>query len=314
MAFLDRFKKKDKEKLEAGLEKTKTSLFGKLNTLVRGKDYVDEEVLDELEQILISSDVGVATTVEIIKRLEARIARDKYVSTDELNAIMRSEIVDMLDAHASEISSDFDSENKPHVIMIVGVNGVGKTTTIGKLAHRLKDAGASVLIGAADTFRAAAIEQLEVWAERAGVDLIKQHHGADPAAVAFDTLAAAKKRQADVVIIDTAGRLHTKTGLMEELSKIERVMDRQVEGAPHEVILVLDASVGQNAIRQAEAFTATVDVTGLVLTKVDGTAKGGIIICISNEFQIPVKYLGVGEGMHDLQVFDRSAFVDALFA
>ena len=313
MAFFDRFKQRDKEKLEAGLEKTKTSLFGKLNTLVRGKTYVDEEVLDELEQILITSDVGVNTTVEIIERLEARVARDKYVSTDELNLIMRSEITDLLESNAGGLQTDFDEENKPHVIMIVGVNGVGKTTTIGKMAHRLKAVGASVLIGAADTFRAAAIEQLEVWANRAGVELIKQRHGADPAAVAFDTLAAAKKRDVDVVIIDTAGRLHTKAGLMDELSKIKRVMDRQVEGAPHEVLLVLDASVGQNAIRQAEAFTESVDVTGLILTKVDGTAKGGIIICISNEFQIPVKYLGVGEGVDDLQVFDRNAFVDALF-
>ncbi len=314
MALFDRFKKKDQEKLEAGLEKTKTSLFAKLNTLVRGKDYIDDEVLDELEQVLITSDVGVKTTLEIIERLQARVAREQYVSTDELNTIMRTEIGNLLDTHAGGIPVDYDAHNRPHVIMIVGVNGVGKTTTIGKMAHRLKNAGASVLIGAADTFRAAAIEQLEVWANRAGVELIKQRHGADPAAVAFDTLAAAKKRDVDVVIIDTAGRLHTKTGLMDELSKIKRVMDRQVKGAPHEVLLVLDASVGQNAIRQAEAFTESVDVNGLVLTKVDGTAKGGIIICISNEFQIPVKYLGVGEGVDDLQVFDRTAFVDALFA
>jgi fused signal recognition particle receptor len=314
MGIFDRFKKADPEKLEAGLEKTKASLFGKLNTLVRGKDQVDDEVLDELEQVLITSDVGVKTTVDIIDRIEERVARDKYVSTSELNEIMRSEISDLLDSHSHVMPVDFDEDNRPHVIMIVGVNGVGKTTTIGKMAHRYRQAGAKVVIGAADTFRAAAIEQLEIWADRAGVELIKQRHGADPAAVAFDTLAAARSRDADVVIIDTAGRLHTKAGLMDELSKIKRVMDRQVPGAPHEVLLVLDASVGQNAIRQAEAFTASVDVSGLVLTKVDGTAKGGIIICISNEFQIPVKYLGVGEGIDDLQVFDQRGFVDALFA
>ena len=315
MGFFDRFKTKevDQDKLEAGLEKTKSGFFGKLNVLVRGKDYIDDEVLDDLEQVLITSDVGVQTTVDIINRLEERVARDKYVSTADLNEIMRGEIADLLDKHAS-MPVDFDTDNRPHVIMVVGVNGVGKTTTIGKMAARYKDAGANVLIGAADTFRAAATEQLQVWADRADVELIKQGMGADPAAVAFDTLAAAKKRDADVVIIDTAGRLHTKTGLMDELSKIKRVMDRQVPGAPHEVLLVLDASVGQNALRQAEAFTQSVDVTGLVLTKVDGTAKGGIIICISNEFNIPVKYLGVGEGVDDLQVFDRHAFVDALFA
>lgn len=314
MGILDRFITKDRDKLEAGLEKTKTSFFDKLNTLVRGKDRVDEEVLDELEQILIASDVGVKTTVDIIGRLEERVARDKYVSTDELNEIMREEIADLLESHDAGSAVDYDPANRPHVIMIVGVNGVGKTTTIGKMAHRYKQAGASVLIGAADTFRAAAIEQLEIWAQRADVEMIKQRHGADPAAVAFDTLAAAKNRDVDVAIIDTAGRLHTKGGLMDELAKIKRVMGRQVEEAPHEVLLVLDASVGQNAIRQAEAFTRSVEVTGLVLTKVDGTAKGGIIICISNEFGIPVKYLGVGEGIDDLQVFDRRAFVDALFS
>ncbi len=315
MGFFDRFRKKDQERLEAGLEKTRTSLLGKLDRLIRGKDQVDDEVLDQLEELLVTSDVGVKTTLEIIRRVEERVARDKYVSTKELNAIIRDEIAQLLLDHAPERPADFDAPlpHKPYVIMVVGVNGVGKTTTIGKLAYRYKEAGKSVLLGAADTFRAAAIEQLEIWAERAGVPLIKQHPGADPAAVAFDTLAAAKSRGVDVVIIDTAGRLHTKGGLMEELAKIRRVMGRQVEGAPHEVLLVLDASTGQNAIRQAEVFTESVEVTGLVLTKLDGTAKGGIVIGISNEFKIPVKYIGVGEKIDDLQLFDRHAFVEALF-
>ena len=318
MALFDRFKRKEKEqeKLEEGLEKTKTSLFGKLNMLVRGKDEVDDEVLDELEEILVTSDVGVQTTVEIIQRIEERVAKDKYVSTKDLNHLIRDEIADLLLENAPERPADFDAPlpTTPHVVMVVGVNGVGKTTSIGKIAHRYKQAGKSVVLGAADTFRAAATEQLDIWAERAGVPIIKQGHGADPAAVAFDTLASAKGQAADVVLIDTAGRLHTKSGLMDELTKIRRVMGRQIEGAPHEVLLVLDASVGQNAIRQAEAFTESVDVTGLVLTKLDGTAKGGIIICISNEFQIPVKYIGVGEQIEDLQVFDRSTFVHTLFS
>ncbi len=315
MGFFDRFRKRDKERLEEGLEKTRTSLLGKLDRLIRGKDQVDDEILDQLEELLITSDVGVKTTLEIIRRVEARVARDKYVSTRELNAIIRDEIAQLLLDHAPERPADFDAPlpHKPYVIMVVGVNGVGKTTTIGKLAYRYREAGKSVLLGAADTFRAAAIEQLEIWAERAGVPLIKQHPGADPAAVAFDTLAAARSRGVDVVIIDTAGRLHTKGGLMEELAKIRRVMGRQVEGAPHEVLLVLDASTGQNAIRQAEEFTKSVEVTGLVLTKLDGTAKGGIVIGISNEFKIPVKYIGVGEKIEDLQSFDRRAFVEALF-
>jgi len=315
MGFFDRFRKRDKERLEEGLEKTRTSLLGKLDRLIRGKDQVDDEVLDQLEELLITSDVGVKTTLEIIRRVEERVARDKYVSTRELNAIIRDEIAQLLLDHAPERPADFDAPlpHKPYVIMVVGVNGVGKTTTIGKLAYRYREAGKSVLLGAADTFRAAAIEQLEIWAERAGVPLIKQHPGADPAAVAFDTLAAARSRDVDVVIIDTAGRLHTKGGLMEELAKIRRVMGRQVEGAPHEVLLVLDASTGQNAIRQAEEFTKSVEVTGLVLTKLDGTAKGGIVIGISNEFKIPVKYIGVGEKIEDLQIFDRRAFVEALF-
>ena len=319
MAFLDRFKKKerteDQERLEEGLEKTRTSFFGKLDRLVRGKDTVDDETLDDLEEILVTSDVGVKTTLDIIKMVEARVAEDRYVSTSELNALIRDEVARLMLDHAPDRPADFDAPlpNKPHVIMVVGVNGVGKTTSIGKIAHRYKEAGKSVLVGAGDTFRAAAIEQLDVWADRAGVPIIKQKHGSDPAAVAFDTLAAANSRGVDVVLIDTAGRLHTKGGLMDELSKIKRVMDRQVAGAPHEVLLVLDASTGQNAIRQAEEFTKSVDVTGLVLTKLDGTAKGGIVIGISNEFQIPVKYIGVGEGINDLQVFDRQGFVEALF-
>ena len=320
MGFFDRPKGDDQqqaeqERLEEGLEKTRTGLFGKLGRLVRGKDTVDEEVLDRLEEALVTSDVGVKTTLDVIGRVEERVARDKYVSTDELSAIIRSEITELMLSSAPERPADFDAPlpNHPHVIMVVGVNGVGKTTTIGKMAYRYKAAGRSVLLGAADTFRAAATEQLDVWAERAAVPIIKQGHGADPASVAFDTIAAAKRRDADVALIDTAGRLHTKGGLMDELSKIKRVMGRQVEGSPHEVLLVLDASTGQNAIRQAEEFTKSVDVTGLVLTKLDGTAKGGIVIGISNEFQIPVKYIGVGERIEDLQVFERQRFVEALF-
>ncbi len=308
-------KEKEQERLEEGLEKTRTSFFGKLTRAVAGKDEVDEEVLDNLEEILVTSDVGVKTTVDIIHRIEARVARDKYVSTNDLNGIIREEIADLLLATAPDRPADFSAPlpNHPHVVMVVGVNGVGKTTSIGKIANRYKEAGKSVLLGAADTFRAAAAEQLEIWSERAGVPIVRQHHGADPAAVAFDTLAAANSRGSEVVLIDTAGRLHTKGGLMDELSKIKRIMDRQVPGAPHEVLLVLDASTGQNALRQAEEFTKSVDVTGLVLTKLDGTAKGGIVIGISNEFQIPVKYIGVGEGIDDLQIFDRPAFVAALF-
>ena len=305
----------EQERLEEGLEKTRTGLFGKIGRAVAGKDTVDDEVLDDLEEVLVTSDVGVTTTLEIIRRIEARVAADKYVSTKELQGMIRAEIADLLLGSDPVRPASFDAPlpNHPHVVMVVGVNGVGKTTSIGKMANRYKEAGRTVLLGAADTFRAAATEQLDIWARRADVDIIKQYQGADPAAVAFDTLAAAKSRDADVVLIDTAGRLHNQVGLMDELSKVRRVMDRQVPGAPHEVLLVLDASTGQNAIRQAEAFTAAVDVTGLVLTKLDGTAKGGIVIGISNEFQIPVKYIGVGEGIDDLQVFDRAAFVRALF-
>ncbi len=301
--------------LSSGLEKTRSSLFGKLNRLVRGKDRIDESILDDLEELLVTSDVGVKTTVDIIGRIEDRVRTDKFVSTAELNSLIRDEISGLLLDTDTQRPADFSAslDNKPHVVMVVGVNGVGKTTTIGKMASRYKAEGKHVVLGAADTFRAAATEQLEIWAERADVPLIKQGYGADPAAVAFDTIASAVKRDADVVLIDTAGRLHTKGGLMDELAKVKRVMDRQVPGAPHEVLLVLDASTGQNAIRQAEEFTRSVDVTGLVLTKLDGTAKGGIVICISNEFRIPVKYIGLGEGIDDLQIFDRANFVSALF-
>ncbi|MFN3596752.1 MAG: signal recognition particle-docking protein FtsY [Rubricoccaceae bacterium] len=306
----------EQQRLEDGLEKTRVGFFGKLSRAVAGKDTVDDEVLDDLEDVLVTSDVGVKTTVEIIRRIEARVARDKYVTTADLQNLIRDEIADLLLGSSPERPADFEAPlpNRPHVIMVVGVNGVGKTTSIGKMAHRYRAAGRRVVLGAADTFRAAATEQLQIWADRAGVEIVKQYQGADPAAVAFDTLAAAKARGADVVLIDTAGRLHNQVGLMEELAKVRRVMDRQVPGAPHEVLLVLDGSTGQNALRQAEAFTKAVDVTGLVLTKLDGTAKGGIVIGISNEFQIPVKYIGVGEGIDDLQVFDRAAFVRALFA
>ncbi len=315
MGFFDSFKTQDQERLEEGLEKTRDSFFGKLNRVVRGKDTVDDEVLDDLEEALVTSDVGVNTTLEIIRCVEERVQRDPYVSTKELNGLIRDEIARLMLTSAPEHPADFGAPlpNKPHVIMVVGVNGVGKTTTIGKIAHRYKQAGKSVLLGAADTFRAAAIEQLEIWAERADVPLIKQKQGADPAAVAFDTVASATTRDIDVAIVDTAGRLHTRGGLMDELSKIKRVMGKQIEDAPHEVLLVLDASTGQNAIRQAEEFTRSVEVTGLALTKLDGTAKGGIVIGISNEFKIPVKYIGVGEKLEDLQVFDRRTFVDALF-
>ena len=315
MGLFSRLKRQDEERLEEGLEQTRTSFFGKLSRAVAGKDTVDEEFLDDLEGVLITSDVGADTMVEIIRRIEARAARDKYVTSADLDRLVREEIGGLLLDDAPERPADFDAPlpNKPHVVMVVGVNGVGKTTTIGKLAHRYKEAGKSVLLGAADTFRAAATEQLEIWSERAGVPIIKQYHGADPAAVAFDTLAAAKNRGSDVVLIDTAGRLHNKAGLMDELAKVRRVMDRQVPGAPHEVLLVLDGSTGQNAIAQAKAFTESVDVTGLALTKLDGTAKGGVVIGISHQLRVPVKYIGIGERIGDLQVFDRAAFVHALF-
>jgi fused signal recognition particle receptor len=320
MGFLDRFKTAEQqaaeqEKLEEGLEKTRNSFFGKLNKIVRGKDTVDDEVLDDLEEALVTSDVGVKTTLEVIRRVEERVRRDQYVSTGNLTRIIRDEIADLMLENAPDLPAEFEAplSRKPHVIMVVGVNGVGKTTTIGKMAYRYEQAGKSVLLGAADTFRAAAIEQLQIWADRAGVPLIKQAQNADPAAVAFDTVSSAVSRNVDVAIIDTAGRLHTRGGLMDELSKIKRVMTKQLDDAPHEVLLVLDASTGQNAIRQAEEFTRSVEVTGLVLTKLDGTAKGGIVIGISNDLQIPVKYIGVGERIEDLQIFDRRTFVDALF-
>jgi fused signal recognition particle receptor len=283
--------------------------------MIRGKDSVDAELLDELEEILVTSDVGVDTTLDVIDHVEERVAEDQYVSTEELNALIRDEIAKLMLEGEEERPADFDAPlpNKPHVIMVVGVNGVGKTTTIGKMAYRYRKAGKSVIVGAADTFRAAAIEQLEIWADRAEVPIIKQQHGSDPAAVAYDSVEAAQARDADVVIIDTAGRLHTKGGLMDELAKMRRVMGKKMESAPHEVLLVLDASTGQNALRQAEEFIESVDVTGLVLTKLDGTAKGGVVIGVSHQFQVPVKYIGVGEGIEDLQVFDRKGFVEGLF-
>lgn len=319
MGFLDRFTNwnddEEQEKLEEGLDKTRDSFFGKLDRMVRGKDTVDAEVLDELEEILITSDVGVDTTLDVIDHVEARVEQDQYVSSQELNQLIRNEIARLMLEGSEERPADFGAPlpNQPHVIMVVGVNGVGKTTTIGKMAHEYKTAGKSVLVGAADTFRAAAIEQLEIWAERAEVPIIKQKHGADPAAVAYDSIEAAEARGTDVVIVDTAGRLHTKGGLMDELAKMKRVMGRKIPDAPHEVLLVLDASTGQNALRQAEEFIDSVDVTGLVLTKLDGTAKGGVIIGVSHQFQVPVKYIGVGEGIDDLQVFDRKGFVQGLF-
>jgi fused signal recognition particle receptor len=319
MGILDRFinrnDEEDQEKLEEGLDKTRSSFFGKIDRMIRGKDTVDAEVLDELEEILVTSDVGVDTTLDIIDHIEARVSEDQYVSTKELNAMIKDEIARMMLEGEEERPADFDADlpNTPHVIMVVGVNGVGKTTSIGKMAYRYRQAGKKVVVGAADTFRAAAIEQLEVWSDRAGVDIIKQEHGSDPAAVAYDTIEAAEARDADVVMIDTAGRLHTKGGLMDELAKMKRVMGRKIGSAPHEVLLVLDASTGQNAIRQAEEFTESVDVTGLVLTKLDGTAKGGVVIGVSHQFNVPVKYIGVGEDIDDLQVFDRKGFVEGLF-
>ena len=315
MGFLEKIGLKKKEKLEKGVEKSREGFLNKLGKSFIGKDRVDAAVLDELEEILISSDVGVKTTIEIIDRIEARVARDKFVTQNELQEILQSEIIDLLKENRSDQPAEFDAEfvSKPHTILVVGVNGVGKTTTIGKLAHLYKKAGKNVLLGAADTFRAAAVDQLKIWSERADVPIIQQGQNADPAAVAYDTVASAKSRGADVTLVDTAGRLHNKKSLMEELGKIKRVMSKVVDGAPHEVLLVLDASTGQNAMQQARAFSEVVDVTGLVLTKLDGTAKGGIVIGISNELKVPVKYIGVGEQIEDLQIFDRASFVHALF-
>jgi len=315
MGFLEKIGLKKKEKLEKGVEKSREGFLNKLGKSFIGKDKVDAAVLDELEEILISSDVGVKTTIEIIDRIEARVARDKFVTQNELQEILQSEIIDLLKENRPDQPAEFDAGfvSKPHTILVVGVNGVGKTTTIGKLAHLYKKAGKNVLLGAADTFRAAAVDQLKIWSERADVPIIQQGQNADPAAVAYDTVASAKSRGADVTLVHTAGRLHNKKSLMEELAKIKRVMSKVVDGAPHEVLLVLDASTGQNAMQQARAFSEVVDVTGLVLTKLDGTAKGGIVIGISNELKVPVKYIGVGEQIEDLQIFDRASFVHALF-
>lgn len=315
MGWLDKLGLKKEEKLDKGVEKSREGLLNKIGKSIAGKDKVDDATLDALEDALITSDVGVKTTIEIIDRLESRVARDRFITQAELQQIMREEITALLKESRPEQPAEFDAEfpTKPHVIMIVGVNGVGKTTTIGKLAHLYKRAGKNVMLGAADTFRAAAVDQLKIWSERAEVSIIQQGQNADPAAVAYDTVASANTRGADVVLVDTAGRLHNKKSLMEELAKIKRVMGKVVDGAPHEILLVLDASTGQNAMQQAHAFTDVVNVTGLVLTKLDGTAKGGIVIGVSNELDIPVKYIGVGEQIEDLQIFEREAFVRALF-
>lgn len=309
------FTKSKKESLDKGLEKTKEGVFKKLSRAIIGKTTVDDEVLDNLEEILISSDVGVKTTLKIIERIEKRVAADKYMGTSELNRILKEEIAALLAENNSTDVSDFDlpKTGQPYVIMVVGVNGVGKTTTIGKLAHQFKGAGKKVVLGAADTFRAAAIEQLQIWADRVGVPLVRQSMGSDPASVAFDTLQSAKASGADVVIIDTAGRLHNKINLMNELSKIKKVMQKVYLSAPDEVLLVLDGSTGQNAFEQAKQFTLATEVTAMALTKLDGTAKGGVVIGISDQFKIPVKYIGVGEGLEDLQIFHRNEFVDSLF-
>ena len=316
MGLFDFFSKKEKkEVLDAGLEKTKKSVFEKLTHAIAGKSTVDDEVLDNLEEVLATSDVGVETTLEIIKRIEERVARDKYVSTKELHNILKEEIAELLVKSGNEDGTDFDlpADHKPYVIMVVGVNGVGKTTTIGKLAYQFKQAGKKVYLGAADTFRAAAVEQLVIWGERVGVPVIKQQMGSDPASVAFDTIKSAVANDADVVIIDTAGRLHNKAGLMNELTKIKNVMKKVVDYAPDEVLLVLDGSTGQNAYEQAKQFTKATDITSLAITKLDGTAKGGVVIGISHQLKVPVKYIGLGEKMTDLQPFNRTEFVESLF-
>jgi len=318
MALFGLFKKEEKEILDHGLSKTRENVFSKLTRAVAGKSKIDDEVLDNLEEVLVSSDVGVDTTLRIIDRVSKRVARDKYLNTTELNAILREEIAGLLEENKAthDVSSGFDAPlpAKPYVILVVGVNGVGKTTTIAKLAYNFRKAGRSVLLGAADTFRAAAIEQLKIWAERAGVPMVSQQMGADPASVAYDTLKSAVAAETDIVLIDTAGRLHNKIGLMNELSKIRRVMEKVVPFAPHEVLLVLDGSTGQNAFEQARQFTAATEVNALAITKLDGTAKGGVVIGISDQFRIPVKYIGVGEKMDDLRIFNRYAFVDSLFS
>ena len=316
MGLFDFFSKPKKETLDKGLEKTKTSFLSKVARTIVGKSKVDEEVLDELEEVLISSDVGVETTLKIIDKIESRVKKDKVLGTEELQNILKEEIAKLLEENNTEnnSTSHFDDNNEPYVIMVVGVNGVGKTTTIGKLAHQFKAAGKKVVLGASDTFRAAAVDQLIIWSERVGVPIIQQGMGADPASVAFDTLQSAKAQNADVVIIDTAGRLHNKVNLMNELSKIKNVMKKVIPNAPHEILLVIDGSTGQNAFEQAKQFSQATDINALAVTKLDGTAKGGVIIGISDQMQIPVKYIGVGEQMEDLQLFDKKSFVDSLFS
>jgi fused signal recognition particle receptor len=316
MSFFKKlFSSDKKESLDKGLEKSKTSFFSKLTKAVAGKSKVDDEVLDNLEEVLVSSDVGVNTTLKIITRIEKRVSEDKFLGTDELNQILREEIAGLLSETNSGEGTEFVIPNttKPYVLMVVGVNGVGKTTTIGKLAYQFKKAGYKVVLGAADTFRAAAIDQLQIWADRVGVPIVRQNMGSDPASVAFDTLQSAVAQNADIVIIDTAGRLHNKINLMNELTKVKRVMQKVVGDAPHDVLLVIDGSTGQNAFEQAKQFTAATEVTSLAVTKLDGTAKGGVVIGISDQFQIPVKYIGVGEGIEDLQVFNKYEFVDSFF-
>ena len=315
MGFFKLFSKEKKETLDRGLEKTKEGFFSKLTRAVAGKSKIDDDFLDNLEEVFITSDVGVETTLKIIDRIQKRVARDKYVSTAELNELLKEEIINLLTENDNEEADDFvvPENKKPYVIMVVGVNGVGKTTTIGKLAYQFKKAGNKVVLGAADTFRAAAIEQLQIWGERVGVPVIKQQMGSDPASVAFDKVSSAKASGADVVIIDTAGRLHNKVGLMKELSKIKNVMQKVVPGAPNEILLVLDGSTGQNAFEQAKQFVAATEVNELAITKLDGTAKGGVVIGISDQFKIPVKYIGLGEGMEDLQIFRKREFVESLF-
>ena len=315
MGIFSFFSKEKKETLDKGLSKTKENVFSKLTRAIAGKSKVDDEVLDNLEEVLITSEVGVDTTLKIIERIEKRVARDKYVTTQELTTLLRDEIATLLTENNTEDAESFTlpEDKKPYVIMVVGVNGVGKTTTIGKLAYQFKKAGKNVYLGAADTFRAAAVEQLVIWSERVGVPIVKQKMGSDPASVAFDTLSSAKANNADVVIIDTAGRLHNKINLMNELTKIKNVMKKVIPDAPHEVLLVLDGSTGQNAFEQAKQFTAATEVNALAVTKLDGTAKGGVVIGISDHFRIPVKYIGLGEGMEDLQVFNKKEFVNSLF-
>lgn len=316
MAFFGLFGKEKKETLDKGLEKSKASIFDKISKAVLGKSKVDEEVLDELEEILISSDVGVETTIKIIRRIEARVEQDKYTSTDELDRILREEVAALLsENHSQDVTNSFETEHlpKPYVLMVVGVNGVGKTTTIGKLAHNFQKNGKKVVLGAADTFRAAAVDQLKLWGERVGVEVVDHGMNTDPSSVAYDAIKVGVEKNADVIIIDTAGRLHTKVNLMNELGKIKRVMQKILPEAPHEVMLVLDGSTGQNAVIQAREFTKVTDVNSLAITKLDGTAKGGVVIGISDEFKIPVKYIGVGEKMEDLQVFNKMAFVESLF-